>query len=70
MRRPHANAAVSNLGAGVRFIGSALWLPRELGAARRLTAARRALPPQLAVLGDESAEILYVLESADLGAPD
>ncbi len=59
MRGPRPVTAVAGLAAAVRLLGAALWLPRELHAARRLMSTPAALPPELAIFADESAEVLF-----------
>lgn len=65
MRRPRPTAAAMGPAAAVRLFAAALWLPRELRAAQRLTPTVPALPPELAILADESAEVLFTLDPAE-----
>lgn len=58
--KPDPFAGTWRLTGWVRLLGAALLLPVEMRAATRVrTVSQPTLPPALAVLADESAEVLY-----------
>ncbi len=66
MRGPRPVSAVAGLATVVRLLGAALWLPRELHAAQRLMSTPEALPLELAILADESAEVLFAFDPLEV----